>query len=64
MLGCDCLVPRLGDTRLLLFTKAPYEDQLDEPLVLGFLHVVFEVDAFDADVAGLREAGVSFILAL
>ena len=48
--GCDCRVLRLGGTRLLLFTKAPYEDLLDEPLPLGFLHVVFEVDDFDAEV--------------
>ena len=60
--GCDYRVLRLGGTRLLLFTKAPYEDLLDEPLPLGFLHVVFEVDDFDAEIARLREAGVPFIL--
>ena len=27
--GCDYRVLRLGGTRLLLFTKAPYEDLLD-----------------------------------
>ena len=47
--GCDYRVLRLGGTRLL-FTKAPYEDLLDEPLPLAFLHVVFEVDDFDAEV--------------
>ena len=62
VLGCDYLVLRLGGTRLLLFTKAPYEDLLDEPLPLGFLHVVFEVDDFDAEVVRLRGAGVPFIL--
>ena len=61
--GCDYRVLRPGGTRLLLFTKAPYEDLLDEPLPLGFLHVVFEVDDFDAEVARkLREAGIPFIL--
>lgn len=60
--GCDYRVLRLGGTRLLLFTRAPYEDLLDEPLPLGFLHVVFEVDDFDAEVARLREASVPFIL--
>ena len=53
--GCDYRV-------LLLFTKAPYEDLLDEPLSLGFLHMVFEVDDFDTEVARLRDAGVPFIL--
>ena len=52
--GCDCRVLRLGGTRLLLFTKAPYEDLLDEPLPLGFLRVVSEVDDFDAEVARVR----------
>ena len=60
--GCDYRVLRLGGTRLFLFTKAPYEDLLDEPLPLGFLHVVFEVDDFDAEVAKLRAAGVPFFL--
>ena len=60
--GCDYRVLRLGGTRLLLFTKAPYEDLLDEPLPLGFLHMVFEVDDFDTEVARLRDAGVPFIL--
>ena len=60
--GCDYRVLRLGSTRLLLFTKAPYEDLLDEPLPLGFLHVVFEVDDFDAEIARLSEAGVPLIL--
>ena len=52
--GCDYWELRLGGTRLLLFTKAPYEDLLDEPLPLAFLHVVSEVDDFDAEVARVR----------
>ena len=60
--GCDYRVFRLGGTRPLLFDKAPYEDLLDEPLPLGFLHVVFEVDDFDVELARLRETGVPFIL--
>ncbi len=62
VLGCDYRMLRLGDTRLFLFTKAPYEDQLEEPLPLGFLHLVFEVDDFDTEVARLREAGVTFFV--
>ena len=46
VLGCDYRVLRLGGTRLFLFTKAPYEDRLEEPLPLGFLHVVFELAIF------------------
>ena len=60
--GCDYRALRLGGTRPLLFDKAPYEDLLDEPLPLGFLHVVFEVDDFEVEVARLRETGVPFIL--
>ena len=60
--GCDYRAFRIGGTRLLLFTKAPYEDLLDESLPLGFLHVVFEVDDFDTEIVRLREAGVPFIL--
>ena len=60
--GCDYRVLRLGGTRLLPFTKAPYEDLPDAPLPLGFLHLVFEVDDFDAEAARLRGAGVEFIL--
>lgn len=60
--GCDYRVLRFAGTRLLLFEKAPYEDLLDAPLPLGFLHVVFEVDDFDVELARLRKTGVPFIL--
>ena len=53
---------RLGGTRQLLFMKAPYEDPLNEPIPLGFLHVVFELDDFGVGVGRLRDADVPFIL--
>jgi catechol 2,3-dioxygenase-like lactoylglutathione lyase family enzyme len=53
---------RLGETRVILFDKAPYEDVLGKTLPPGFLHDVFEVDDFDAQIARLRAAGVRFIM--
>ena len=53
---------RLGGTRQLLFMNAPYEYPLNEPLPIGFPHVVFELDDYDVAVARLREADVPFIL--
>lgn len=62
VLGCDYRLLRLGGTRIILFERAPYEHLLDEALPLGFLHAVYEVDDFDAQVAALRQAGVTFLL--
>ncbi len=62
VLGCDYRLLRLGDTRIILFTRAPYEDQLDEDVPLGFLHAVFEVEDFDARVAALRSEGTTFLM--
>jgi len=62
VLGCQYRLLRMGETRMLIFDKAPYEDQLDEELPPGFLHAVYEVDDHDAHVARLREAGVRFIM--
>ena len=62
VLGCDYRLLRLGDTRIFLFTRAPYEDLLGEDLPLGFLHVVFEVEDFDARVAALKREGATFIM--
>ncbi len=53
---------RLGDTRLILFEKAPYEDLLGRALPHGFLHDVYEVEDFDAQIAQLRQAGVRFLM--
>jgi catechol 2,3-dioxygenase-like lactoylglutathione lyase family enzyme len=62
VLGCAYGLIRLGATRLILFEKAPYEDLLERSLPLGFLHDVYEVDDFDAQIARLRQAGVRFIM--
>jgi catechol 2,3-dioxygenase-like lactoylglutathione lyase family enzyme len=62
VLGCAYTLIRLGDTRVILFARAPYEDLIGQSLPLGFLHDVYEVDDFDAQIARLRAAGVSFIM--
>jgi catechol 2,3-dioxygenase-like lactoylglutathione lyase family enzyme len=62
VLGCAYVLLRLGDTRLILFERAPYEALLGWTLPLGFLHDVYEIDDFDARVARLRAAGVRFIM--
>ncbi|HJN61524.1 MAG TPA: VOC family protein [Alphaproteobacteria bacterium] len=62
VLGCDYRLLRLGDTRIILFTRAPYEGLLDEEVPLGFLHAVFEVEDFDARVAALKRQGATFIM--
>ena len=62
VLGCRYTLLRLGSSRLILFEKAPYEDLLTAPLPPGFLHDVYEVDDFDAQIARLRAAGVRFIM--
>ncbi len=63
VLGSVYALIRLGDTRIILFDKAPYEDLLGRELPLGFLHDVYEVDDFDAQIARLRQAGVRFLMA-
>jgi catechol 2,3-dioxygenase-like lactoylglutathione lyase family enzyme len=62
VLGCVYALLRLGDTRIILFEKAPYEDFLGATLPLGFLHDVFEVDDFDDRIARLEAAGVRFLM--
>lgn len=62
VLGCVYALIRLGDTRVILFEKAPYEHLLGEELPPGFLHDVYEVDDFDAQIARLRKAGVKFLM--
>ncbi len=62
VLGCVYTLIRLGDTRVILFEKAPYEDLLGQELPPGFLHDVYEVDDFDAQIARLRKAGVRFLM--
>jgi extradiol dioxygenase family protein len=52
----------MGATRVLIFDKAPYEEQQGMNLPPGFLHVVYEVDDFEQHVAQLRDAGVRFLM--
>ena len=47
---------------MILFDKAPYEDRLGRELPLGFLHDVYEVSDFDAQIARLRQAGARFLM--
>jgi catechol 2,3-dioxygenase-like lactoylglutathione lyase family enzyme len=60
--GCKYALIRLGQTRLILFDRAPYEKDLNLDLPLGFLHAVYEVDDFELEVARLRQSGVKFIM--
>ena len=62
VLGSVYALIRLGDTRVILFDKAPYEDRLGRELSPGFLHDVYEVTDFDAQIARLRQAGVRFLM--
>ena len=62
VLGSTYVLLRLGGTRVILFDKAPYEDLLGETLPPGFLHDVYEVDDFDAQISRLRASGVRFIM--
>ena len=60
--GCRYNVVRMGQTRMLIFDRAPYEEEHGMDLPPGFLHVVYEVDDHEAHVAMLREAGVRFLI--
>ncbi len=60
--GCHYNFVRMGETRLLIFDRAPYEEQhgMDPPP--GFLHVVYEVDDHEKHVQMLRDAGIQFLM--
>jgi len=60
--GCRYNFVRLGSTRLLIFDRAPYEEQHGMNLPPGFLHLVYEVDDFDAHVELLRQANVEWLM--
>ena len=60
--GCRYKLIRMGETRVLVFDKAPYEAQMGLDLPEGFLHVVYEVDNHEEHVARLRDAGVHFLM--
>ncbi len=62
VLGSKYVLVRLGETRVILFDKAPYEEQWGLNLPPGFLHLVFEVDDFDAHLALLRQSGVKILM--
>ena len=59
--GVKEILVKLGATHLLIFEKAPYEDELGLNLPEGFLHDVYEVDDFEAYYARLQAAGVRFL---
>jgi catechol 2,3-dioxygenase-like lactoylglutathione lyase family enzyme len=58
--GSRYILIRLGETRVILFDKAPYEDEPNLPA--GFLHVVYEVDDFENQVERLRQSRVKFFM--
>jgi len=62
VLGQHYTLLRLGETRVILFEKAPYEDMIGRTLPLGFLHDVYEVDDFDEQIGRLRAMGVRLIM--
>ena len=59
--GSKDILVKMGDTRVIVFQKAPYEDNLGLNLPEGFLHDVYEVDDFEAHYARLQAAGVKFL---
>jgi predicted enzyme related to lactoylglutathione lyase len=62
VLGSKYVLLRLGEMRVILMDKAPYEEQLNRNLPPGFLHLVFEVDDFDAHLKLLRESAVKIFM--
>jgi len=61
MSGTKDILVKMGVTRVLIFEKAPYEDELGLNLPEGFLHDVYEVDDFDIYYARLQAAGVKLL---
>ena len=62
VLGSRYHLLRLGDSRLIIFDKAPYEDLIGRTLPPSYLHDVYEVDDFDKHINRLRDSGVRFIM--
>ena len=60
--GCQYHLLSVGETRLILSDKAPYEDELGWDLPAGFLHVVFESDDFESDVELASRSGAHFFV--
>ncbi len=57
----DKIRGRPGATRVIIFEKALYEDDLGLNLPEGFLYDVYEVDDFEAYYTRLQVAGVKFL---
>jgi len=51
--GSKDILVKMGDTRVIVFQKAPYEDNLGLNLPEVFLHDVYEVDDLEAHYARL-----------
>ncbi len=60
--GCHYRLVRIGNTRILIFDRAPYEEPLGMNLPPGFLHAVYEVDDFESTIESLRRSGVRFLM--
>ena len=61
ILGSQAVLLKMGHTRLIIFNKAPYEDNLNLDLPEGFLHDVYEVDDFEAYYARLKTNEIRFL---
>lgn len=53
----------VGDTRVLLTTKPPFEDAVPDLCRPGMTHAVFEVDDHEAASASLANAGATELVA-
>ena len=63
ILGCKYQLIQLGESRIIVFDKAPYEGSEDVgELPDGFLHAVFEVDDFDEYYRRLVRRGVKILM--
>ncbi len=60
--GCNFNFLRMGEARILILDKAPYEDEHGMDLPPGFLHLVYEVDDHEAHVDMLRRADVQWLM--
>ena len=60
--GCNYNFLRMGESRLLIFDRAPYEEAHGMNLPPGFLHLVYEVDDIDQHVEMLRAANVRWLI--
>ena len=60
--GCNFNFLRMGEARILILDKAPYEDDHGMNLPPGFLHLVYEVDDHEAHVEMLRKADVEWLM--